>query len=291
MTLFAYDSQIVFANACEKTQTWKPERQTPMDIASITLLRWYLEAGVDEVVGDVPVNHYHSSENLATRYTPSKNIFDSVKHNEKLRDSIFSIISASSALAAQCTTLESLRAAVTSFEGCTLRKSAANTIFADGTPTAPVMVIGEAPGAEEDRQGLPFVGPSGHLLDKMLESIGLERHRNCYLTNVVPWRPPANRKPTPAEVSIVLPFLERHITLAAPQILLLVGGLAASVVLTSHEGIMKLRGKWFEYSVGLAHPIPAIATFHPAYLLRSPAQKRLAWQDILALECRLAQLS
>ncbi len=262
-----------------------------MDITSIALLRWYLEAGVDEVVGETPVNHYSSSKKSENITCKIKDVFNELKNNEKERDSIRSITSTASALAAQCTTLDSLRAAVTSFEGCPLRTNAANTVFADGTPTAPVMVIGEAPGVEEDRQGLPFVGPSGHLLDQMLESIGLERRRNCYITNVVPWRPPGNRKPTPVEVSIVLPFLERHITLAAPQILLLVGGLAASAVLPGHEGIMRVRGKWFEYSVGLARPIPAIATFHPAYLMRAPAQKRLAWHDMLALEIRLTQIS
>ncbi|KAF0139848.1 MAG: DNA polymerase bacteriophage-type, partial [Rhodospirillaceae bacterium] len=193
-------------------------------------------------------------------------------------------------LAACCTTLEALRAAIADFEGCALKTPVANTVFADGVPAAPVMVIGEAPGIEEDRQGLPFVGPSGRLLDRMLESIGLERHRNCYITNVVPWRPPANRKPMPAEVSALLPFLERHIVLVNPQILLLVGGLAASVVLARNEGIMRLRGQWLEYSAGLPRPIPAIATFHPAYLLRSPAQKRLAWRDLLALKQRLESL-
>ncbi len=261
-----------------------------MDIASIALLRWYLEAGVDEVVGETPVNNYLTFKKKKNISSLKENCNRSFQHTKKSIDSILSIPNTASALAAQCTTLESLRAAVTGFDGCTLRTNAANTVFADGTPTAPVMVIGEAPGVEEDRQGLPFVGPSGHLLDKMLESIGLERHRNCYMTNVVPWRPPGNRKPTPVEVSIVLPFLERHITLAAPKILLLVGGLAASAVLPGHEGIMKVRGKWFEYSVGLTRPIPAIATFHPAYLLRSPAQKRLAWHDLLALESRLNQI-
>ena len=245
-----------------------------MNIASLALLRWYLESGVDDVIGDVPRNYYSSSECRSAKKNLKKEISFFKKKDKKLRNSILSITSTASALAAQCTTLESLRATLTSFDGCTLKKSAANTVFADGTPTAPVMVIGEAPGVEEDRQGLPFVGQSGHLLDRMLESIGLERCRNCYITNVVPWRPPGNRKPTPGEVSIVLPFLERHITLAAPQILLLVGGLAASAVLTGHEGIMKLRGKWLEYSAGLSQPIPTIATFHPAYLLRSPAQKR-----------------
>ncbi|VBB69148.1 Uracil-DNA glycosylase, family 4 [invertebrate metagenome] len=258
----------------------------------ITLLCWYLESGVDEVVDEVPVDRYALSK-LKTKITSLSLPKKDPSNTQKKSCSAGPFFSDESAavLAAHCTTLEALRAAVTGFRGCSLRMSASHTVFSDGVPTAPVMVIGEAPGAEEDRQGLPFVGQSGQLLDRMLESIGLERRRNCYITNVVPWRPPGNRKPTSAEVSMLLPFLERHITLAAPQILLLVGGLSASVVLARNEGIMKLRGKWLEYSAGLAIPIPVIATFHPAYLLRSPTQKRFAWRDLLALQLRLQQLS
>lgn len=270
-------------------------------IPPVALLRWYLEAGVDEVVGEVPVNYYvlsrvpppvSTAHPLARLDTPAAlqlacHVTPSLSPVPTLPPSA---LRTAAELAAHCATLDALRAAVTSFEGCTLKTSAANTVFSDGVPAAPVMVIGEAPGVEEDQQGVPFVGPSGRLLDRMLRSIGLDRRHNCYITNVVPWRPPANRKPTLAEVNMLLPFLERHITLTAPQILLLVGGLAASVILARPEGIMKLRGQWLEYSVGLSRPIPAIATFHPAYLLRSPAQKRFAWRDLLALRHRLEGL-
>lgn len=149
------------------------------------------------------------------------------------------------------------------------------------------MCIGEAPGQEEDRQGLPFVGPSGKLLDRMLASIGLDRS-SAYITNVLPWRPPANRKPTQDEVATCLPFVSRHIELVDPQVLILFGGAAASALLARHEGINRLRGRWFEYSSpGLPRPIPALATFHPAYLLRTPEAKRGAWRDLLMARRKL----
>lgn len=278
-------------------------------ISPVSQLRWYLEAGVDEVVGEVPVNCYALLRELQPTLTtnlpfPSTRLDTAAALQSAMADGGLmpfppltpaipsAVLSTTAAeLAARCATLDALRVAVTNFEDCPLKVSAAKTVFADGVPAAPVMIIGEAPGVEEDRRGVPFVGPSGQLLDRMLESIGLDRHRNCYITNVVPWHPPANRKPTLAEVGILLPFLERHITLIAPQILLLLGGIAASAVLARPEGIMKLRGQWLEYSAGLSRPIPAIATFHPAYLLRAPAQKRFTWRDLLVLQHRLEELS
>jgi DNA polymerase len=174
---------------------------------------------------------------------------------------------------------------MTGFGGCALSKTATQLVFADGTPGADLMIIGEAPGRDEDLEGRPFVGRSGQLLDRMLTAIGLSRSQ-VYIANVVPWRPPGNRKPTAAEAAICRPFLERQIILARPKLILLLGGAAVSGVLGLEEGIMRLRGQFYDLQVdNLA--IPAFATFHPAYLLRASAEKRLAWRDFLTLKARL----
>jgi DNA polymerase len=191
------------------------------------------------------------------------------------------------AAAESATTLAELRAALAAFEGCALRDTATHLVFSDGNPAAGLMLIGEAPGAEEDRAGLPFVGPSGQLLDRMLASIGIDRTR-CLITNLIPWRPPGNRNPSDTEVALCLPFLHRHIALARPRHLLLLGGLASKALLGGKTGITRLRGTWREVAIpGLAAPIPALATYHPAYLLRMPGAKRAAWADLLALRRRL----
>lgn len=190
--------------------------------------------------------------------------------------------------AAAAPDLASLRAALEAYDGITLRRTATNLVFADGNPAARVMLVGEAPGADEDRLGLPFVGASGQLLDRMMASIGLDR-TSFYITNVCFWRPPGNRKPTDAENAAQKPFVERHIELVAPKVLVLVGAAAAQGLLQTTEGITRLRGRWFEYqSPGLPAPIPALPIFHPAYLLRQPAQKRETWRDLLKLKSRLA---
>jgi uracil-DNA glycosylase family 4 len=190
--------------------------------------------------------------------------------------------------------LEALRTALETFEGCPLKKTATNTVFGTGDPNADIMIIGEAPGAEEDRKGEPFVGASGHLLDRMLSAIGLVRE-NIYITNVLFWRPPGNRNPTSAEVAACLPFVQRHIELVAPSILVFVGAAAAKTLLGRTEGISRLRGKWYGYQLpgatADAPPIPALAMFHPAYLLRTPAQKQFAWRDLLALRAKLEELT
>lgn len=190
--------------------------------------------------------------------------------------------------AAAAPDLASLRAALEAYDGITLRRTATNLVFADGNPAARVMLVGEAPGADEDRLGLPFVGASGQLLDRMMASIGLDR-TSFYITNVCFWRPPGNRKPTDSENAAQKPFVERHIELVAPKVLVLVGAAAAQGLLQTTEGITRLRGRWFEYqSPGLPAPIPALPIFHPAYLLRQPAQKRETWRDLLKLKSRLA---
>ena len=184
--------------------------------------------------------------------------------------------------------LEALLKMVESFEGCDLKKMASNTVFADGNPEARVMLIGEAPGADEDRQGKPFVGVSGQLLDRMLASIGLDRER-VYISNIIPWRPPGNRTPTVEEAALFLPMIKRHIELIAPKIIVTLGGSSTKALLGTSEGILKLRGHWREYSVG-GKAVPFMAMLHPAYLLRTPVQKGLAWQDLRALHRKMESL-
>jgi len=164
-------------------------------------------------------------------------------------------------------------------------------VFADGNPEARIMLIGEAPGADEDRLGRPFVGASGQLLDRMLACIGLDR-RSAYITNVIFWRPPGNRPPTAAEIAACLPFVERHIELVAPEVLVLLGAASAQTLLARNDGISRLRGRWFQFeSAGMARPVPVMPTYHPAYLLRQPAQKRAAWRDWLAILARLKNVT
>jgi len=179
-------------------------------------------------------------------------------------------------------TLEALRALLETFEGCTLRATATQLVFADGNPKARVMFVGEAPGRDEDIAGLPFVGRSGKLLDRMMQAIGLDRTK-AYIANIVPWRPPGNRTPTPHESAICLPFTRRQIELADPDILVCLGQPSTQTLLSTREGITRTRGRWFKFDTG-SREIRAIATYHPAFLLRSPLQKRLAWRDFLALQ-------
>ncbi len=174
------------------------------------------------------------------------------------------------------------------FEGCSLKKTATNLVFSSGNPAGRVMLVGEAPGSEEDRKGEAFVGPSGELLDKILAAIGLSRKNDAYITNILPWRPPGNRNPSPEEMAMMLPFVARHIELVAPRFLVLLGGTATKALTGTTEGISRVQGRWFSYPAkALGRDIPALATFHPAFLLRSPAQKKLAWRSLLALRQRL----
>ena len=192
------------------------------------------------------------------------------------------------ALAASASTIAELRTALEGFTGCNLRHSAKTLVFADGNPDADVMFIGEAPGREEDLQGMPFVGRAGQLLDRMLAAIGLNRE-TAYITNMIPWRPPGNRTPAAHEIELCRPFIERHITLAAPRIVVMLGNVASKSLLDTDKGILSLRGTWMSCKSGDTE-IPAMPTLHPAYLLRNPAQKRLAWADLLSLSERLDQI-
>lgn len=194
-------------------------------------------------------------------------------------------------LSNKCTSIDELRNAVESFEGCEIKKTSTNTVFSDGNSSAKVMLIGEAPGANEDLQGIPFCGVSGKLLDKMLNAISLDRTK-VYISNVVFWHPPGNRKPTDLELDTCRPFVEKHIALIAPQILILVGGIACYSLLDNTKTISHLRGKFLTYSNQyLSHPITTTAIFHPAYLLRQPLQKRLAWEDLKMIRDYLSDKS
>ena len=195
-------------------------------------------------------------------------------------------INADGASLAGITTLADLQSGLAKLDDCPLKHTASNLCFADGNPGARLMIIGEAPGRDEDRVGVPFVGADGQLLDKMIASIGLDR-ASVYLTNLLPWRPPGNRSPTDEETAMLLPWLFRHVQLAKPEFVLLLGGAAAKLVLGSHDGIMKLRGRWRDVDFGDGVARPVLASLHPAYLLRSPAQKRLAFEDLLLLTKRL----
>ncbi|MBY0297416.1 MAG: uracil-DNA glycosylase, partial [Methylobacterium sp.] len=188
-------------------------------------------------------------------------------------------------LARTAASLDALEALLARFESCPLRFTAKNLVFADGNPEARVMFVGEAPGADEDRVGKPFMGRSGQLLDRMMAAIGLDR-TNAYVGNVVPWRPPGNRSPTPQEIAICKPFIERQIALADPDILVCLGGVATQALAGTKDGILKSRGRFFPYRTG-TREIRLLATLHPAYLLRQPLQKRLAWRDFRALRAAL----
>ncbi len=196
-------------------------------------------------------------------------------------------VMAARAAANTAKTLDELRALLEAFEGCMLRATATQLVFADGNPAARVMFVGEAPGRDEDIVGLPFVGRSGKLLDRMIEAIGLDRTQ-VYIANIVPWRPPGNRTPTPHESAICLPFIRRQIELADPDILVCLGQPSTQTLLETKEGITRTRGRWLKFDTG-SREIRALATYHPAFLLRSPLQKRLAWRDFLAIKKALAQ--
>ncbi len=244
-------------------------------------LAWLVEAGADEAIDAAPVDRL-AARPAARPATPEMPAAKPTRPAAPL-SSTEEALATARGLAQAAGTLDELKAGLAGFEGCPLKQTAMNLVFADGNPGANVMILGEGPGAEEDRQGLPFVGASGQLLDRMLAAIGLDRD-TVYITNLLFWRPPGNRTPTATEIAACLPFVERHIELADPQYLLLLGGSAAKTLLGRSQGILKLRGHWAHYQhAGMVRPIPALASLHPAYLLRQPGQKRLAWRDFLAL--------
>ncbi len=273
--------------------------------ALLDALAWQVEFGADEAIGEVPVDRF--AESAAADAAPSRAAASAFAAAPRGRAAATGAApdarpgqdqrgpeapaEAASArdLAAAATTLEELAEAMRGFEGSPLKMGARNFVFADGLPGARVMVIGEAPGAEEDRIGKPFVGRAGQLLDRMLAAIGLARtapapEDAAYIANILPWRPPGNRTPSDAEALLFLPFIERHVELAQPDFILALGNTATRALLGATAGIKRLRGRWVRHEpTGL----PLLPSFHPAYLLRQPADKRLAWRDLLSLRAAL----
>lgn len=266
---------------------------SPDEPGPYELLSWYAEMGVTEALDEEPHDHFSEPAPLPAQ-RPFATLAGRVPGGAPPPASRPIAAAATApddatltarALAREAHTLDELRAALATFEGCALKATAKNLVFADGNPEGRVMMVGEAPGADEDRLGLPFVGRSGQLLDRMLAAIGLTRKDDVYIANLLPWRPPGNRTPTPQEVAICLPFIQRQIELANPEILICIGGPSAQGLL-GFKGILASRGKWVEYDTG-SRRIRAMATLHPAYLLRQPLQKRLVWRDLRALKTAL----
>jgi uracil-DNA glycosylase family 4 len=257
------------------------------------LLAFYLEAGVDCALGEEPVNRLADPALVpppreappppVARPMPAAPMLTGLAETPLPPDA--AIASAREA-ARTAPTLEALRDLLEKFDGCALKSTATRLVFADGNPQARVMFVGEAPGRDEDIAGLPFVGRSGQLLDRMIAAIGLDRSK-AYIANVIPWRPPGNRTPTPQETLVCLPFIQRQIELVDPDVLVTLGNPSTQSLLGTREGIMRARGKWFDYDTG-TRTIRALPTFHPAYLLRSPSYKRMSWQDLRAIAKVLA---
>ena len=257
------------------------------------LLDFYTEAGVDALVGEIPVNRFAGTETPvgSPRTTqpraPQLDLEPGARAEASPPLAADEAAMAARDAARSAKTLDELRAILEKFDGCALKATATQLVFADGNPKARLMFVGEAPGRDEDIEGLPFVGRSGKLLDRMLAAVGLDR-TSVYIANIVPWRPPGNRTPTPQESQICLPFIQRQIELADPDILVCLGGPSAQALLGIKEGITKTRGRWFGFDTG-KREIRAMPTFHPAFLLRSPLQKRFAWRDFLAIKKALDQ--
>lgn len=269
-------------------------------------LRWLNDVGADDAVLEAPVDRYQAPAAAPVREVaraeaprpqarremtpldsaPRREIDAALRPAADLDRS--ADLASARAMAAGAKTLAELRAALEAFEGCPLKKTAKNLVFADGNPAADLMFVGEAPGREEDEQGLPFVGRSGQLLDQFLKAIGRDR-TSVYVVNTLPWRPPDNREPALAEASVCLPFLKRHIALVKPKVVVALGATAAKNLFDTTEGITRLRGKWLELEVD-GHRCPAMATFHPAALLRVPLNKRYVWRDLLSVAEKLETL-
>jgi uracil-DNA glycosylase len=263
-------------------------------------LRWWIRSGVTEALDERPHDRFADSlprgederaaaqaPEPASRPSPPAHEAQPLRR-EEIRAAMppdAAEISAR-ALAKSANDLETLRSVMAEFDGCPLKRTATQLVFADGVPGSRIMFVGEAPGADEDRIGRPFVGRAGQLLDRMLAAIGLDRG-SVYIANVVPWRPPGNRTPTPQETQVCLPFMERQIELADPEFLVCLGASALRTLLGVETGIKRARGSWFAYRRGSGREIRAFATYHPAYLLRQPAEKRLAWADMRALAAAL----
>ena len=277
----------------------------------IDLLKFHIEADCADVLADMPVNHFVEAEPTSPEHATPEHATPEMKEpadHAGLQEDVApltppvtpAVVTAqinpatpqnsaagdSATLAKTATTLDELAAALESFEGCGLKKTAKSTVFSDGVSSARIMLVGEAPGQDEDRTGKPFVGRSGQLLDAMMATIGLSRASNLYIANVIPWRPPGNRAPSADELETCKPFILRQIELVAPEIIVLVGGTSAKTLLNTETGITRLRGKWHSLEIG-GRDIPALPFFHPAYVLRRPETKIDVWADLCALKQKL----
>ena len=241
---------------------------------SIKLLRLIKENGVDEIVANSSFNRTKNTEKLRKKDLILEN--DAINSNNNMETDQINKISS----------LDQLKSFMSDFKGCELYKSSTNMVFSDGNPNSEIMLIGEAPGHDEDIQGKPFVGRSGKLLDKMLEAIELNREK-VYIANIIPWRPPSNRRPTDEEIEICLPFIKKHIELIKPKVLMLLGSTATFALLKNTEGITKIRGKWVDLNLN-SISVPTLPTFHPAFLLRQPAQKKHVWEDLKSLKNKVS---
>jgi DNA polymerase len=291
---------------------------SPTETELAALLRWYEEAGVDEAIDETALDRYAATAASAARAvapaaaarTPAAEAgpaartavpSPAARTGTTLREAAVAmpprvplespqLVEDARSAAAGASSLAELEAAIRAFEGCSLKRLAKNTVFADGAADAAVMVVGEAPGEDEDRLGKPFVGVSGRLMDRMFAAVGLTRERDVYITNILNWRPPGNRTPNLSDVAICVAFARRHIELKRPKLLVLAGGVPAKSLLDTEIGITRLRGRWFEYTLDDGTRLPTMPVFHPAYLLRTPGSKRQAWMDMLNIRERLDQL-
>ena len=262
------------------------------DLGIKEIFEWYLTAGVDETCGEVPFALVEPAKEMP-RIVPAA-VSAAVRPAEnsarpattELAQATINACQSARELCQKAETLEELKKMVEEFDGCALKLTANKTVFGYGSGTARLLLIGEAPGADEDRSGIPFVGRSGQLLEKMLKAIGFDRNE-CFITNVLPWRPPGNRTPTEGEIAVCLPFLKRQIDLVSPEAIMILGGSAANALLDNGEPISRMRGKWLEYKKSDGGKVPVLASFHPAYLLRNSGQKAKAWVDMLRMKQKL----
>lgn len=283
-----------------------------------SILKFYAEAGVVDLLDEEPIDRYEASAkqieekraqrgnngNISPRLAAASSRTSNSERLTKDKPAAPPIQSAGAnlavpdqekidearALAKSANSVRELKELLAGFTGCNLRQSAKNTVFADGNPDAPIMFIGKAPGRDEDRQGVPFVGPIGQLFDKMLASIELDRDKT-YITNIVPWRPPGNRTPMPHEIELCRPFAERHIELIKPKLLVFMGNVSTKTLLGTNKSILSMRGTWTEYDIGGGEKVPTMPMLHPDHLLKNPASKRSAWKDLLAISAKLKELS
>ncbi len=266
------------------------------NLSPAELLQFYIDTGADEAIGAERQDRTIILKNIETPVSALPVSFPvtaaSSAREQAAPAGTFESLGPAREAAQAARTLEELKFALESFDGLSLKRTATQMVFADGVPSARIMLVGEVPGTEEDRLGRPFVGAGGVLFDKMMAAIGLSRETNIYISTIINWRPPGNRSPAEAEIALSLPFIQRHIALVNPAVLIYVGGVSAKTLLQTNQGITRLRGKWLDYQPeGAEKPIPSMAIFHPDYLLHAPAQKALAWQDLLKIKARLNELS